>query len=268
MPPSIAALWRSEVVSVDQWDQHLNPAQPAQPGEAGGFFVRSQAGIVAYLKPTTNQGHPRAANEKICSDLAFDLKLPVPPAVLYRRPNPPGNEARHVALSYKEQGCSVFEWQHLFSFGDASGGINQPVLRQMAEEMLARCSPMVAFDVWLGNTDRHNARNAIVVMPGDTTAQVYFIDFANSLGHDGAWANDGYRQFRKATVPPFFLKCLDRSAVERTAAEIAGLPDATVTAVVGRIPEDFLELTKRTRLADDLIWRKANLLAAIGQWYP
>src|SRR5262249_47205118 len=122
MFPIAGAQWRNEVVSNEIWDKHINPAQPVQPGEAGGFLVRSGGGVVAYLKPTKDEPScPRPAHEKICADLAFEIGLPVPPAVLYRRPNP-GAEAKQVVLSLVPHGAT-YEWQHLFNFGDPTGGI-------------------------------------------------------------------------------------------------------------------------------------------------
>jgi hypothetical protein len=85
--------WRQEVVSTEEWVHHIDQALPIQPGEAGGFLVRSaQTGLLGYLKPLNHNAQvPRAAYEKIASDLAFEAHVGVPPVVLYRRLNPPSD---------------------------------------------------------------------------------------------------------------------------------------------------------------------------------
>src|SRR5438270_12172197 len=74
MDATIRERWRQEVVSAEDWVQHIEQALPIQPGEAGGFLVRStQSGLLGYLKPLNhNPNVPRAAYEKIASDLGYE----------------------------------------------------------------------------------------------------------------------------------------------------------------------------------------------------
>jgi hypothetical protein len=68
----VAREWREKAESTDNWQKLLSVAEPP-PGEAGGFLVRSEKGVVAYLKPTRiDPACPRAAHEKICADLAHE----------------------------------------------------------------------------------------------------------------------------------------------------------------------------------------------------
>jgi hypothetical protein len=189
--------------------------------------------------------------------------LPVPPAILYRRQNRPSHEADHVVLSFTPHG-GLLEWEHLFSHGEPGGGITQAALRRLAEEMLRQCSPIVAFDAWVGNTDRASPRNAMVWLPGNATGQVYFIDFALSF----AWAHDEHKTFARMRIPPFFLRCLERKSIEATVAAIDAVSDRSIAEIINRIPEQFLDSGAKDRLETALTWRKQQLRCSIDEWYP
>lgn len=93
---ALAAAWRDRVPCVQQDHcRHTSQAGSAG-GEASGYFVTSGP-INGYAKPsmidTTPQPYSRAAHEKIAADLAHDLGLPLPPAVLHRWNTPPTRES-------------------------------------------------------------------------------------------------------------------------------------------------------------------------------
>ena len=79
---TIGAEWRATALDSAPWI-----ATPGERpgGEAQGFWVTRDS-LRGYLKPSKADAnviaHPRAAHEKIAADLAFDLALPVPPAIL------------------------------------------------------------------------------------------------------------------------------------------------------------------------------------------
>jgi hypothetical protein len=97
---ALARSWREHVETADPWRPTGNPG--AAGGQAQGYFVTSGP-VNAFAKPsqrdTSPTPVPRAAHEKIAADLAFDLRLPLPPAILHRWSDPPpiGTE-RFVAL--------------------------------------------------------------------------------------------------------------------------------------------------------------------------
>jgi len=81
----------------------MDPALVARPGIEGGFWV-SAPPFRGYAKPlsrtrATPHIHPVAALEKIASDLAYALDLPVPPVTLWERTTAPAGEPRHHAVS-------------------------------------------------------------------------------------------------------------------------------------------------------------------------
>ncbi len=101
MNPAVRDAWRKVVVTTEEWEPHSDQARPVRGGtEAGGFLVRSlMTGLIGYLKPLKPRGNnSRAAYEKIASDLAFEIRVNVPPVVLYRRPDAQPPEPREVHI--------------------------------------------------------------------------------------------------------------------------------------------------------------------------
>jgi hypothetical protein len=270
MDAAIRDRWRKEVVSTEDWVQHIDQARAIQPGEAGGFLVRStQSGLLGYLKPLNHNAQvPRAAYEKIAADLAYEVHVSVPPAALHRRANPPAGQPKEVAISLVWGRSSV--WGDLFNLSDPGGGLpaSPPALRELVRTVLARGSGVLAFDTWLRNGDRNNARNAILAYDlGDNPGKLLYLDFSNTMDHDRQWTNGNHSAFGRVDIPPFFAACLDRKIVREAAERIAGLSDDLVAGIVQRMPDDFLATDTRERLSGWLVWRKGHLLDSWDQWY-
>jgi hypothetical protein len=270
MDAKIRDRWRQEVVSTEDWVQHIDSAIPVQPGEAGGILVRSnQSGLIGYLKPLNpNAQVPRAAYEKIASDLAYEARISVPPVVLYRRQDPAAGQPTEVAISLVWGRSS--EWGDLFNIGAADGGIpaSPPALHKLVRNLFASTCGVVAFDTWLRNSDRNNARNAVVAYDvGEGAGTMLYLDFSYTMDHDRHWSNGNHRTFERVNIPPFFAACLDRERVREAAERIAAMPDELVADIVRRVPDDFLAIDARERLVQCLVCRKAQLPAAWNEWY-
>jgi hypothetical protein len=271
MYASLRAKWRSDLMTEEEWQPYSDQAAPtqAQPGEAGGFLAKSSpSGLIGYLKPLDSAPRPRAAYEKIASDLAHAAGIPVPGVVLYRRTAPPAGQPVQVAIS-QVAGRSLV-WSDLCNLHAADGGLpaDRPALREMIGRVFATGCGVMAFDSWLRNTDRQNDRNAVLVFDvGDVAGTLLYLDFANTMDHDGQWTQGQHQTFCKVSFPPYFISCVDRSRVQQAAERIAGLADQLVIEVVQRMPDDFMDPPTREKLAGWLVWRKNNLLPAWGQWY-
>jgi hypothetical protein len=171
----IARAWRAQVMSNESWQ--VAASRAIQHGEASGFFVTA-SGIGGYAKPGRNQPpvheHPRAAHEKIAADLAHDLGLPVPPCILWDQ-GPRATGERFCCVSL-EVFVPVWQWR------DVSKA--PPLVLKLGSEVVEAASAMVAFDTWVGNSDRVNEGNLLVqedvsgVMP---IARFAYIDFANAF---------------------------------------------------------------------------------------
>ena len=120
-------------------------------------------------------GVPRAAHEKIASDLAYFLGLPVPPAVLWHRvPCPSGAHPFCV--------ISATAFIQPLDLGPSMHLIVGPLL----DDARWITSAIAAFDSWIGAQDRHLG-NAIIDADTSAGLKMAFIDYSYSLSH--TWRN-------------------------------------------------------------------------------
>jgi hypothetical protein len=249
--------WRDTVKSGHQWVR--DPAVAANPGEAGGFRVScATAPLLGYLKPTRigDANTPRAANEKIVSDFAFDLGLNVPPVVLFDRAD--------AAAASEETRCCIslvmYPEHHPWGMIWEVGVYPEPV-QQLIRAAMARYSSTVALDLWIGQTDRNNANNAVLgVDPANAAyTEFLFLDHAFALNINGRWAGGNWRTIEMVPLPPIFRNSLDKPAVLGAADQIAALTDQQVTDTVNRVPEDYMTAAHKAVLAEGLNGRKRLL---------
>src|SRR5207249_599738 len=116
-------------------------------GEADGFFVTA-GDLSGYGKPgsSASLARPRAAYEKIASDLAFDLGLPVPPCLLWERPGAGVGQEKHCCVSLVPF-QQAWQWRQVRHLPPEN---LERILLEVKEPM----SAMVPFDTWVGNGDR------------------------------------------------------------------------------------------------------------------
>jgi hypothetical protein len=256
---AIAAAWRTEALTSLMWSQSGNPGEAG--GQAQGFFVRCGE-VTGFAKPSKQSNEPadappRAAHEKIASDLAFDLQLPIPPAILWRR---------QVASSDQETLCAIslvpfqpaHKWQHVEA---------TPLARdRIAGMMSSSASSMSVFDTWVDNRDRANGGN-LLVTEDLTTGSVHwaYIDYAYSLTY--SWG--------KGTVPTVAGCCerypvqtaVDHDAINRTVQAIEMLQEDTIRSIVNRLTPDFFDAAPGSVITDGLLRRRAGLRNALRQVY-
>jgi len=249
---TIRRQWRSELFSTEPWIPSADP--PIKPGEAGGYRVKS-GGLVAYLKPTNlcPEDHPRAANEKIVSDLAFELSMSVPPMLLYRRTAPPPTEETRCCVSLILY-PSVYEWEFLWNMATFPESV-----QQIIRTMISRYSSTLALDLLIHQTDRNNQRNGVFCTdPGNPTyGELLFLDHSNTLNFQNRWNGDAWKRMEMINIPATFRGSIDKARVIEGAKQIESLPDATIRAIIDRIPDDFMSRAHKERVAMGLIGRKS-----------
>jgi len=260
MPPAsvlpLREQWRREVCSNHPWKR--DGTATLAPGEAGGFRVCCDGvPFGAYLKPTRrDSATARAANEKIVADLAADLGFDVPSVLLYRRPECPPEEETHCCVSliqYPEQ----YEWRPIWNLA----AMDQ-FIKSIVTALLARYSGNVALDLWIGQTDRNNERNAIFGIDPQNKAdgQFMFLDHSYSLNKENRWrANDSWRTIEMVPLPAAFRESLVKNTVVEACDRIAAFTDDAVVAIVNRIPEEFMSQAERQTVITALTGRKGQL---------
>lgn len=174
---------------------------------------------------------PRAAHEKIASDLAFLLGLPVPPVTLWRRP---GGEPASISLLPFDQ---VVNWKEA-RLGEADKGSNAAAL-----------SALIPFDLWIEARDRRKPENIIV--DANDAGKVAAVDYAFSMFR--YWAAGESVKYQP------FIESPDRAAIDLIAEKIVKLSESQIMTVVERIPAEFLTVQQLGVIRDGLIRRKKDI---------
>ncbi len=190
-----------------------------------------------------------AAHEKIVSDLAFYLRLPVPPVVLWERAD---------ATAAQWRWCSISAWAFpgARKFSELSGNI-PPEHHGRAQQSL---SAMVAFDLWVGVEDRNNDN---LVIDGDYKSDqpTAHIDYSWSLSKN--WAKGAYpRTIINSYAAPF--GGILRDAQEAMANQIASFDKGTLETIVSRIPEGFLPKGRAELIIEGLILGQGTIHQLLG----
>jgi hypothetical protein len=218
--------------------------------EAQPFMV-TDGSVNGIAKPgiAKNDGIPRAAHEKIASDLAYAIGLPVPPVVLWRRsPCPAG---AHPTCS-----ISAVCFNQPVELGSSMPLIVGPLL----DDARRITSAVAAFDTWIGAQDRHPG-NALIDADTSSALRMGFIDYSYSLAH--TWkANPGVGQFINNFAAMFGGVLL--AAVEEIVDRILALPRQAIETAVQSIPDDFMSAGDRQIVVAQLLHGRATLRSICG----
>lgn len=260
----LSKAWRASVVSPLQWHESQNKVG-AKEGEAGGYVVQADGfPRTGYLKPAKPhqeaEKSARAAREKIASDLAQDLELPVPPAMLTIRENPPVNCEATVVVTLVMY-PSQYTWGQVKTLvlGADPGGL-------ALASVYSQCSPVLPFDAWVQQADHGDHPDNIIwgYDPSNITdSQLIFLDYAYSLGYDGRWGGEGWKQFALPPFPPALLEHGDEIKLLETAHRIAAFDREEIRDIVYRIPKAYLEDAQKDTICTGLIGRRSLVLASI-----
>lgn len=205
----------------------------------------------AYSKPTkpSPPGRPRAAYEKIASDLAYELGLRVPPVLLYRRDPCPSDEEEHCCVS-------LIMYSRIYNLAQVHRLPDPHVSR--IDTALREGSGIVAFDAWIGNRDRDNRKNTLVAVdPEDSSLlRAVFIDHANAFNFRNAWTGGRWRDVAFPPMIDRLRNAVDKHLVLDTVDAIEGMSETLVEEIVGRIPDEYVEGSHREVVLRGLLERR------------
>lgn len=257
-----AARWREICIHDGEWE--VQSGVGAKQGEAKGFIVQFGSDI-GYAKPGRDQPpvseHPRAAHEKIAADLAFELGLPVPPAVLWDRGAMPNGTERYCAISLL---CfePVYQWAEVSSLGQEKVNAYLPELSRLA-------SAIAPFDTWLQNSDRNNPGNLICSSGKDNGSfelKAAYIDYAHTMLMHWKIGHPPTAIMPVGLYPPQCEANLE--AIYESVKKIEELPEAIIECVVKRIPLGFVASDEqRTLLLSRLLERRSQIRGAMQSIY-
>ncbi len=241
----------------------VDPACQAPQGAEGGFFVIA-GGYRGYAKPRKRHNadplqRPVAALEKIASDLAYVLQLPVPPVTVFERAEAPAGEARHHAIS-------AVPFENFLSWRKT---LEQPALASRVRVFTPPVmSAMMVFDTWLHALDRCNNPENLLVAPGMIEDRempgLAFIDYAGSMQE--TWRSWAYST--PYVAPVYDGKTVfDPGIAGAMAAVIEGFPGEAIDAIVGRIPDGFMSETHKRVVVEGLTFRRDHLRGILSAKY-
>lgn len=248
--------WTVDVVTRKQFRPDIGTPEVDSSSGARRVFTEDEQ-EAAWVKPLKEGFETTPAYEKICSDLANELRLPVPPVLLARSKKPPPLRC----ASWCDIACTTSPLSYLFPIGEYSAELEDD-LRQ--KNLLT--ADMAAFDVWIGLEDRDNLGNIVISTDKVGNDRLLYIDHAKSLNYKGRWRNEGFKEVRMGLpVARFELNVVfeRREHVFEVAERISGLDDGLINHIAERVSlEGFLENREAELISLGLRYRKGK----IRQW--
>jgi hypothetical protein len=241
---ALADVWSTTAVSADRWiPTGKNWQTNSRPIE-----VSNQNNLRGVAKP----GEPipdrclRAAHEKIVSDLAYVLGLPVPPSILWDR-GPSHAGERYCAIS-----AWAFEraneWQHAVSR-----------LNQLQVD-LARsvAGAMRAFDTWVAASDRKSDHILVRDDGNQSKIGLAYIDYAFALSHEWCGGAGAPAEPRQAFPDGIGFDPASQTAIVQA---IENLEEQRIAEIVNRIPAEYVSILPNARdvILSSLLIRRARL---------
>lgn len=251
---SICEEWRQRLFSSADWSPTSD--QPSS-GEANGIKVASDSvPFGAYLKPgrEKNDNISRAANEKICADLAQDVDVPVPPALLCDQDSVIDDQPECTVLSLylSDQAWSLRDLQD----------ISDPPW-DLLEDALEEASTVVAFDAWVGNTDTDTG-NTVFIEDQEGNYRAVHIDLAYALNKKGRWEDGNGGQVTPPNYHDRVADNFDEEEILEGANRIESYSDINIEQIVERIPDSYMQPDEREVVASALIERRSRVRSAVS----
>lgn len=226
--PVIDGAW---VATGHRWNSFTKP-----------YLVR-QGKLQAVKKPGVHLSEFRqvAAREKIASDLAYELRLPVPPAILWNC-RCSGDDGTYAVIS-------AWAYERPESWGVAKKILSSPQI----EELRAASCAMMPFETWIAARDRHDENVLVNVEPSGRPTSVW-IDYALSL--DGVWGRTQSPDCPVVERYPLIGKP-DLEAIREVARGIATMENSVIEQIVNRIPEECMSKDIASSIASNLLARRS-----------
>ncbi len=235
--------WADEVDGHISWDVSPDPSIKRATREVYSATC-PDTGVEAVLKLDHAEARivDAGLREKICCDLAQELGVPTPGALLYK-----GDAKQGVAVRRLHGGVSFIMWKQTFKNMFPRG---QFVSIARANYPLS----MIGFDWYVGNSDRNNLGNILVI--GDIGNPTFVpIDFGNTLGTtEMPWSVPQYRwDYCHGYGLPYpawlILDESSRNSIYGFCDKLSQLPDDLIRRIINRATT-YYTVNLATRPAD------------------
>jgi hypothetical protein len=245
-----------ELALLETWSTGANSNEawtlgnPIGFGESQSKHVTSDSGIRGIAKPAFQPGSdmPRAAHEKIASDLAFMIGVPVPPVTLWTNPS----DSEKYAIS-------GWAFRQPLNFDQALGVLTQ----KFRENMEATLAAGYVFHTWIDDTD-HGGNGGNVLVDSESTDEhpgIAFIDHAFSMTY--TWT-DVAKPCSRLSSYYMMTDKMPPDAIADVVNRVQSIPESTILEIVDRIPVVYLTSTRAKLICECLVKRQSELGAAFG----
>jgi hypothetical protein len=242
---AIDAGWSTSASSKDTWKATgvgwSTNNSPLPVANAAGIVGVQKPGVDGVTNPFT------AATEKIVADLAYLLRLPVPPATLWDAGA--GVSPRYVMVS-------AWAFETTFTWKQA-----EPLLTaDQKAALIPWASAMAPFECWIEAGDRQNEGNALVSVDNGNVLGAW-IDYAFAL--DYAWKGNHMPVCQ--LIPPLYppVGAAAAEVMKEVADKIASVENAAIEGIVNRIPSEYLPRPIADNIIRNLLSRRASVRALL-----
>jgi hypothetical protein len=237
--------WKDFCEGGKRWELNPREDRATRPCFDG---ICLDSGSSAVVKLDHPHARPEFAGmrEKICCDLAQELELPTPGALLYKSSSgTPGVAVRRL------EAISFTLWKKR---RELANDLDEAPIRVARRNYPL---PMVAFDFYVGNCDRNTNNGNIVVEGPKLNPRVVPVDFGNTLGTSMmSWNNGEYApEYVPAQCWPHpawvLIDSNARALIAAACGVIEALSDQIIETAVNRAAE-YYELTGSATATDIL----------------
>lgn len=241
---ALSDVWSTSATTTDRWTPTgRNWGTNSKPLE-----VTNQNNIRGVAKPgaVINDRCLRAAHEKIVSDLAYVLGLPIPPVALWDRGE------NFVGHRY----CAVSAW----AFGPVAEW--QTIVGRLTPAQIAiakrAAGAIRAFDTWIAATDRKDSHVLVRDDNDQGRLGLAHIDYAFALSYE--WGGVAGRQGDPRQPFPSGIG-YDPDACREVAQDIENMEETRIVEIVNRIPREYFVDSFRDTIIKELLARRGTVKA-------
>jgi hypothetical protein len=241
---ALADIWSTSAMTTDQW----NPTGKTWPTNSQPIEVTNQNNLRGVAKPGNLIADKclRAAHEKIVSDLAYILGLPVPPSILWDR------GTGHVGDRY----CAISAWAFIkaIEWPHAKSKL-KPKQIELAK---VAAGAMRAFDTWIAASDRKGDHVLVNDDGNEDVIGIAQIDYAFALSHE--WAGGAGTPAEPRGAFPDGIG-FDVAASAEIADAIEKLKEPRLKEIVYRVPVEYFSAIPNAQdvIFSTLLSRRAKL---------
>jgi hypothetical protein len=245
---ALAAIWSTSAATTDVW----TPTGKKWGTNSKPIEVTNQNNQRGVAKPGETIGDRclRAAHEKIVSDLAYVLGLPVPPVTLWDRGETIAGDGRNCAVSAWAFAKPI-EWQHF-----------RAKLTPAQTEMASQAAgAMRVFDTWIAASDR-KADHVLVSDDGDSAVlKLAYIDYSFALSYE--WVGPARPGADPRPAWPDGVPVAN-AASQEVLSGIERLDESQIAEIVNRIPAGCFVDGARDAIIKGLFERRSLLKGWLG----